>query len=209
MCTLRNLKLSTSSIVGLSMWMGVCYLCCLHDQLLHFVDIERGIIFLAPLHQVPNLLPVGCLIVVSNQAYHCCDVCKLDDLIGGVHRHADIGEQGVQERAEHAPEATVLRISVVEVLLPTFSTWCRPVRKFRTRLHRAGFRPRALSLIIRLKGTMVLKNELLSMNSILTWVFLLSSWDREAFIAMAIASSMIYWGGMKIAVGLGCRVWWR
>jgi hypothetical protein len=35
-----------------------------------------------------------------------------------------MGEQGVQEGAEHAPlRGLVLRISVVEVLLPTFTTW--------------------------------------------------------------------------------------
>ena len=53
-----------------------------------------------------------------------------------------------------------LRISEVEVLFPTFTTWGRPVRKSRTQLHRAGFRPRAPSLMISLEGTMVLNAEL-------------------------------------------------
>jgi hypothetical protein len=44
--------------------------------------------------------------------------------------------------------APVLRISVTEELFPTFTTWGRPIRKFRTQLHRVGFRPRALSLVI-------------------------------------------------------------
>ena len=39
-----------------------------HGQLLHFVDVEGEVIFLAPLHQGPHLLTVGCLIVVANQA---------------------------------------------------------------------------------------------------------------------------------------------
>ena len=56
--------------------------------------------------------------------------------------------------------APVLRISMVEVLLTTFTTWCQPVRKSRTQLHRAGFRPRAPSLLMRLEDTLVLKAEL-------------------------------------------------
>ena len=62
-----------------SMWMEVFSLCCLHDQHLHVVDVEGEVIFLAPLHQGPHFLPVGCLIIVVNQAYYCCVICKLDD----------------------------------------------------------------------------------------------------------------------------------
>ena len=50
-----------------------------------------------------------------------------------------------------------MRISGVEVIFPTFTTWGRPVRKSRTQLHRAGFRPRVSSLMMSLEGTMVLK----------------------------------------------------
>ena len=42
-----------------------------HNQLLHFVNIEGEVIFL--LCQGPHL-PVGCLDVVVIQAYHCCVV---------------------------------------------------------------------------------------------------------------------------------------
>ena len=35
--------------------------------------------WLTPHSDGPHLLPVGCLVVVGNQAYHCCDVCKLHD----------------------------------------------------------------------------------------------------------------------------------
>jgi hypothetical protein len=54
----------------------------------------------------------------------------------------------------------VLRISKVEVLFHTFNTWGRPIRKSRTQLHRAGFRPRALSLLMSLESTKVLNAEL-------------------------------------------------
>ena len=73
--------------------------------------------------------------------------------------HAVMGEQGVQEGAEHAP----LWGPCVE---DQHSGGV--VRKSRTQLHKSGFRPRAPSLMMSLEGTMVLKAELSSMNSILT-----------------------------------------
>ena len=54
----------------------------------------------------------------------------------------------------------VLRIREVEVLFPSFITWGWHVRKSRTQLHRAGFRPRPPSLLMSLEGTMVLKVDL-------------------------------------------------
>ena len=50
-----------------------------HNQLLRFVDVEGEVIFLVPLRQGPHLFPLGCLVIVDNQAYYCCVVCKLDD----------------------------------------------------------------------------------------------------------------------------------
>ena len=65
-----------------------------------------------------------------------------------------MGEPGVQEGAEHASlwVAIVLRISEVEVLFPTFTTWGWPIRKSRTQLNRAGYRPRASCLMMSLEG---------------------------------------------------------
>ena len=40
-------------------------------------DIE--VVILAPHGQISDNLPIGCLIVVSDQAYHCCVVGKLND----------------------------------------------------------------------------------------------------------------------------------
>ena len=45
-----------------------------------------------------------------------------------MHSHTVMGEQGVQEGAEHTPLwDPVLRISEVE-MFPTFTTWGRPVK---------------------------------------------------------------------------------
>ena len=43
-----------------------------HDQLLCLAHIEREVVVLAPHCQVSDLLPIGCPIVVGDQAYHCC-----------------------------------------------------------------------------------------------------------------------------------------
>ena len=40
----------------------------LSPEVLNLDDVEGEIIFLAPLHQSPHLLPVGCLAIVVNQA---------------------------------------------------------------------------------------------------------------------------------------------
>ena len=54
----------------------------------------------------------------------------------------------------------MLRISVADVLLPTLTTWRRPVRKSRNQLQREVFSPRVLSLVMSFVGTMVLNAKL-------------------------------------------------
>jgi hypothetical protein len=46
------------------------------------------------------------------------------------------------------------------VLLPTITTWGRPVRKYTNQLQREVFSHRVLSLVMSLEGTMVLNAEL-------------------------------------------------
>ena len=46
------------------------------------------------------------------------------------------------------------------VILPTLTTWGRPVKKSRIQLHKAGLRPRTASLMLSLEDTMVWKAEL-------------------------------------------------
>ncbi len=41
-------------------------------------------VLLTPFCQGTHLLSVGHLIVVGDQAYHCCVVCKFDDDVGAV-----------------------------------------------------------------------------------------------------------------------------
>ena len=54
----------------------------------------------------------------------------------------------------------MLKINVADVLLPTLTTWERPVRKSRIQLQREMFSPRVLGLLVSFEDTMVLNGEL-------------------------------------------------
>jgi hypothetical protein len=72
-----------------------------------------------------------------------------------------MSEQGVQEGTEHAPlTGPMLRISVADVLLPTFTTWGQPIRKSRIQLQRTVLSPKVLSLVMSFEGTVGLNAEL-------------------------------------------------
>ena len=75
-----------------------------HNQLLYLVDIEEEVVALAPHCQVSDLLPVGRLIGIGDQAYHRCVISKRNDDIGVVHYHTVMGEQGVQDGTKPAPD---------------------------------------------------------------------------------------------------------
>ena len=74
-----------------------------HNQLLCLPEVVGEVVVLAPYCQVSDLLPVGCLIVVSHQAYHRCVFGKLNDGVGVLRSHAVVGEQEVQEGSKYAP----------------------------------------------------------------------------------------------------------
>ena len=78
----------------------------------------------------------------------------------------------------------MLTISVGDVMLPTLTTWGRPIRKSRIQLQREVFTPRVLSLVMSFEGAMVLNTEL----------FLLSRWERTVWSATEIASSVDLFG---------------
>ena len=55
-----------------------------HNQLLCLADVEGEVVVLAPHCQVSLLLPIGCLIINSDQAHHHRIICKFKDGIGVV-----------------------------------------------------------------------------------------------------------------------------
>jgi hypothetical protein len=83
-------------------------------------------------HYTVDLLPIGCLIIIGDQAYHFCVVCKLNDGVGVVLGHAVMGEQGVQEGTEYAPlTGPHVEVQRLRCVVPTLTTWGWPVRKSR------------------------------------------------------------------------------
>ncbi len=74
--------------MSFSLWLPV-----VHSQLLCFADAEMEIV----------VLSVGYLIVAGNQANDSCVISRFEDGVGAVGGHAVVHEQGVQDRAEHAP----------------------------------------------------------------------------------------------------------
>ena len=159
----RNLKLSSRSTIGVDVNGGVLgpLFPVVNDQQLCLTDVEGDIVALAPHCQVSDLLPIGCLIVSGDQAYHRLVNGKLNDGVGVVLGLAVMGEQGVQQGTKHKPlRGPVLRISVAYVLLPTLTTWGRLVRKSMIQMQREVFSPRVLSLVMSFEGTIVLNAEL-------------------------------------------------
>ena len=53
-----------------------------HNHLLCLDHIEGEVVGLAPRGQVSDLLPICCLVIVGDQAYHCCVIGKLNDCVG-------------------------------------------------------------------------------------------------------------------------------
>ena len=100
-------------------------------------------------HTARTLTSPICWLVVGE---HCRVVCKLNDGVGVVCSYAVMVEQGVQEGIKHAP--------LTGHLLPTLTTWGRPVRKSRNQLKKEMFSPSDLSVVISFQGTMVLNTEL-------------------------------------------------
>jgi hypothetical protein len=49
---------------------------------------------------------------------------------------------------------------MVDVLLPTLTTWGQPIKKSRIQLQREVFRPRVLTLVRSFEGTIVFNIEL-------------------------------------------------
>ena len=74
-----------------------------HNNLLCLDDVEGEVVVLAPHGQVSDLLPICCLIVVGDQAYHCCVISILNDGVGVMPGRAVMNEKGVQEGSEYGP----------------------------------------------------------------------------------------------------------
>ena len=71
-----------------------------HDQIICLAHIEGDVVVQAPDYQFYDHLPIGCLIVVGDQANHYCVVRKLNDGVGVVFAnpyHLGAARQEVQD----------------------------------------------------------------------------------------------------------------
>jgi hypothetical protein len=127
---IEALNLLHNSAVNVNRGVLCTYFPVVHEHLLCLEHVEGEVVVLAPQCQVADLLPIGCLIVVGDQAYHRCVFGKDNDGVGVVLGHAVMGGLSM-----HAPlRGPVLKISVAYVLLPTLTTWGWCVRKSRIQL---------------------------------------------------------------------------
>ena len=106
----------------------------------------------SPLQAVSSLLVIRPTTVVSSANL----IIELEAYMA----NAVVGEQGVQERAEHTPlwDPSGERQRSGDVV--SYLHHLGAARKSRTQLHREGLRPRASSLMMSLEGTVVLNAEL-------------------------------------------------
>ena len=66
-----------------------------HNHLVCLDHVEGEVVVLAPHGQVSDLLPIGCLVVLGDQA--CCVIGKIHDGVGVVPGHAVMSDLGAQE----------------------------------------------------------------------------------------------------------------
>lgn len=72
----------------------------IHNKLFCFAGFKEQIVSV-PFNQVPYLLSVGCLVIVTDETNHCAGVSKHDYGIRSMHRPTVVAEEGIEERAQH------------------------------------------------------------------------------------------------------------
>ena len=167
MWTPRNLKLNLLHCSPVDENRGVLgpLFSVVHKHLLCLAQVQGEVIVLAPPSQVSDLLPIGGLVIVGDQA--CCEAptdvssAKLMMVLeSSLAMQSWVNREYRRGLSTHPWGAPVLRISMADISLPTLTTWWRPVRKYRIQFQRKVFSPRILSLVMSFECTMVLNAEL-------------------------------------------------
>ncbi len=65
-----------------------------------FVHVQDQVVVTAPAHQPLHFLSVGQVVVVPDEAHHCCVICKLHKVVGSGPGDAVVCHQGEQQRAQ-------------------------------------------------------------------------------------------------------------
>ena len=87
-----------------------------NNDLFGFVHIQDQVIFDTPGHQLLHLLPVSQVMVISDEAHHCCFVHKLHNVFGSSSWDAVVShqreQQGAQDTALRGPVRRVMTLEV-------------------------------------------------------------------------------------------------
>ncbi len=141
-----------------------------HHHLLGLPHTDAEIICSAPLNKFFHLLPVHRLFVVGDQSNHGCVICKLYNMFAQVPCRTIIYEERVQKGTEDTPDVEPMFSVMAEDETPWSLTDCGQfVKKSKTQLQRDGFNPSSSNLLTRVCRIMVLKAELKSRESSLTY----------------------------------------
>ncbi len=72
-----------------------------HHNLFCLTHIEGQVVCTTPFSQLCHFLSVVHFIVVADEAYHCCVISKLDDVVGAELGSAVVSQQHEEQWAEH------------------------------------------------------------------------------------------------------------
>ncbi len=72
-----------------------------HHNLFCLTHIEGQVVCTTPFSQLCHFLSVVRFIVVADEAYHCCVISKLDDVVGAGLGSAVVSQQREEQQAKH------------------------------------------------------------------------------------------------------------
>lgn len=70
------------------------------NEFFGLVDIQDQAVISAPARQLLHLFSVGQVLVIPDEAYHCCVILKFHDVICDMPRDAIMCHQGEQQRTQ-------------------------------------------------------------------------------------------------------------
>lgn len=65
-----------------------------HYKFLDFCRVQVQVVVITPVCEMPDLVSVGCFIIVLYHSYYCGTASKFDNVVGSVNEGADMREGG-------------------------------------------------------------------------------------------------------------------
>lgn len=76
-----------------------------HYKFLGFCRVQVQVVVITPVWEMPDLISVGCFIIVLYHSYYCGTASKFDSVVGSVNERADIeGKWEVEEGAANTTQ---------------------------------------------------------------------------------------------------------